>query len=136
MYLGRVFRAAFPNDNIAEDRDGAGLSKIMNNPDAYKPEHVEVAFQIYERSAKLVAASLAGLVKNLNSAYPGLKKVQVLAEGSLFWSKVKKNNASYVDMVNASLKELLKEMGLGNTEVVISQMENANLIGAAMSVLS
>lgn len=136
MYLGRVFRAAFPNDNIAEDMDGAGLSKMMNNPDAYKSEHVEVAFQIYERSAKLVAASLAGLVKNLNSAYPNLSKVQVLAEGSLFWSKVKKNNTSYVDMVNATLKELLKEMGLGKTEVVISQMENANLVGAAMSVLS
>ena len=108
----------------------------MNNPDTFKPEYVEVAFQIYERSAKLVAASIAGVVKNLNSAYPSLKKVQVLAEGSLFWSKVKKNNISYVDIVNATLKDLLKELGIGNTQVVISQMENANLIGAAMSVLS
>jgi hexokinase len=136
MYLGRVFRAAFPNENIDENIDAAGLSKIMNNPETFKPEYVEVAFQIYERSAKLVAASIAGVVKNLNSAYPSLKKVQVLAEGSLFWSKVKKNSASYVGIVNATLKELLQEMGMGNTEVVISQMENANLIGAAMSVLS
>lgn len=136
MYLGRVFRAAFPNENIDEDLDAAGLSKMMNNPEAFKPEYVEVAFQIYERSAKLVAASIAGVVMNLNSAYPSLKKIQVLAEGSLFWSKVKKNNASYVDMVNATLKELLSEAGMGDKEVVISQMENANLIGAAMSVLS
>jgi hexokinase len=136
MYLGRVFRAAFPNDAIDEDIDGAGLSKMMNNTGDYKPEYVEVAFQIYERSAKLVAASIAGVVMNLNSANPSLKKIQVLAEGSLFWSSVKKNDASYVDMVNVTLKELLREAGMGDKEVVISQMENANLIGAAMSVLS
>jgi hexokinase len=136
MYLGRVFRATFPNDNLPADLDGAGLSKMMNNPESYKPEYVEVAFQIYERSAKLVAASIAGVVANLNAAYPSLKRIQVLAEGSLFWSKVKTKNASYVDMVNACLKELLKEQGFGDKEVVISQMENANLIGAAMSVLS
>jgi hexokinase len=136
MYIGRVFRAAFPNDTFTEEIDGATLSKMMNNPDKYKPEYVEVAYQIYERSAKLVAASLAGLVINLNSAYPSLTKIQVLAEGSLFWSKVKTNNASYHGMVDACLKELLSELGLSKIKVQISQMENANLIGAAMSVLS
>ena len=136
MYLGQVFRAAFPNDAIDENMDGARLSRMMNNPETSKPEHVEVAFQIYERSAKLVAASIAGLVMNLNSAYPSLKKIQVLAEGSLFWSDVKTNNARYVNIVNACLKELLIEMGLGDKQVEISKIENANLIGAAMSVLS
>jgi len=136
MYLGRVFHAAFPNDPFDEFLDGAGLSRIMNHPEANNPEHVEVAFYIYQRSARLVAASIAGLVLNLNSAYPSLKKIQVLAEGSLFWSKVKTNDASYVGMVNTCLKELLIELGLGDKEVQISAMENANLIGAAMSVLS
>jgi hexokinase len=137
MYLGRVFRAVFPNDSsIDENIDAAGLSRMMNNPADYKPEHVEVAFQIYERSAKLVAASIAGVIINLNSAYPSLKKIQVLAEGSLFWSKVKTNNAAYVDMVRACLNDLLTDLKLGDKEVHISQMENANLIGAAMSVLS
>jgi hexokinase len=130
MYIGRVFRAAFPNDSIDENMDGVGLSRMMNNPGAYKPEYVETAFQIYERSAKLVAASIAGLVMNLNSAYPSLKKIQVLAEGSLFWSQVKINDASYSGMVNNCLKQLLIEMGLGGKEVQISKIENANLIGA------
>lgn len=94
MYLGRVFRAAFPNDNIDENLDGAGMSRMMNHPEDYPAEYVETAFQIYERSAKLVAASIAGLVMNLNNAYPALKRIQVLAEGSLFWSKVKYHNAS------------------------------------------
>ncbi|HEY3370625.1 MAG TPA: hypothetical protein VGK10_07250 [Prolixibacteraceae bacterium] len=136
MYIGRVFHAAFPNDPIEETIDGAGLSRMMNKPEAFKPEYVETAFWIYERSAKLVAASIAGLVMNLNSAYPSLKKIQVLAEGSLFWSQVKTNDASYERMVDACLVEILVEMGLGGIEVKISKIENANLIGAAMSVLS
>jgi hexokinase len=136
MYLGRVFRAAFPNDGLDINLDAAGLSRMMNNPEQYKLEYVETAFQIYERSAKLVAASIAGLVLNLNSAYPSVKRIQVLAEGSLFWSKVKTHDAKYVDMVNACLKELLAESGLSDTSVDISRIENANLIGAAMSVLS
>ncbi len=136
MYLGRIFRAVFPHDGLDINLDAAGLSKMMNNPDQYKLEYVETAFQIYQRSAKLVAASIAGLVLNLNTAYPSVKKIQVLAEGSLFWSKVKAHDAKYVDMVNASLKELLAESGLTDTVVDISRIENANLIGAAMSVLS
>jgi hexokinase len=136
MYLGRVFRAVFPNDGLDVNLDAAGLSRMMNNPEEYKLEYVETAFQIYQRSAKLVAASIAGLVLNLSSAYPSVKKIQVLAEGSLFWSKVKTHDAKYVDMVNASLKELLAESGLSDTVVDISRIENANLIGAAMSVLS
>ncbi|MBA4409825.1 MAG: hexokinase [Bacteroidota bacterium] len=135
MYLGRIFRAVFPNDGLDVNLDAAGLSKMMNNPEQFKLEYVETAFQIYERSAKLVAASLAGLVINLNSAYPSVKKVQVLAEGSLFWSKVKIHDTKYLDIVNATLKELISELGL-DTEVQVSHIENANLIGAAMSVLS
>lgn len=136
MYLGRVFRAAFPNDGLDINLDAAGLSRMMNNPEQYKLEYVETAFQIYERSAKLVAASIAGLIFNLNSAYPSVKKIQVLAEGSLFWSKVKTHDTKYVDIVNSCLKEMLAENGLGDKEVHISRIENANLIGAAMSVLS
>lgn len=135
MYLGRVFRAVYPNDGFDESLDAAALSRMMNNPADYKPEYVETAFQIYERSAKLVAASIAGLVLNLNSAYPSVKRIQVLAEGSLFWSKVKTNDAAFVNIVNATVKELLAEAGIEAT-VQISRIANANLIGAAMSVLS
>ena len=135
MYLGRVFRAVYPNDGFDGSLDAAALSRMMNNPPDYKPEYVETAFQIYERSAKLVAASIAGLVLNLNSAYPAVKTIQVLAEGSLFWSKVKTNDATFVNIVNATVKELLAESGI-DSSVQVSRIANANLIGAAMSVLS
>ncbi|HEX7585479.1 MAG TPA: hypothetical protein VF373_12380 [Prolixibacteraceae bacterium] len=136
MYLGRVFRAAFPNDQLDVELDAADLSRMMNNPESYKPEYSEVAFQIYERSAKLVAASITGLVLNLHSANPSVKTIQVLAEGSLFWSKVKIGNTSYVELVDACLKELLAELGMSDKKVQISRIDNANLIGAAMAVLS
>jgi hexokinase len=136
MYLGRVFKAAFPDEKLDENLSAADLSHMMNNPAEYKSEHVEVAFQIYERSAKLVAASIAGLVMNLHSASSAVKLVQVLAEGSLFWSRIKTGRPSYADIVNDHLAILLQKLDLPTIKVTVSQMENANLIGAAMAVLS
>jgi hexokinase len=136
MYLGRVFRAAFPGEKLDENLSAVDLSRMINNPFQNKEEYVETAYQIYERSAKLVAASLAGLVQNLRHANPKIKRVQVLAEGSLFWSRISTGKASYADVVNASLKEVLSALDLAEVEVTIAQMENANLIGAAMAVLS
>ena len=136
MYLGRVFMAAFPNEKFKEELSAVDLSRMINNPDQYKKEFVEVAWQIYERSAKLVAASIAGLVKNLKTANPATKKVQVLAEGSLFWSKIRTKKSSYAEMVDQQVNILMKDLGMADVNVKIAQMENANLIGAAMAVLS
>lgn len=136
MYLGRVFMAAFPNEKFDHVLDAADLSKMMNNPEQFKKEYVEVAFQIYERSAKLVAASIAGLVKNLKTADGSVKKVQVLSEGSLFWSSVKTGNTSYAAIVEKEVNSLVKDLNMSDVTVNIARMENANLIGAAMAVLS
>jgi hexokinase len=136
MYLGRVFRAAFPEEKLDENLSAVDLNRMINNPSQYKPDYVEVAYQIYERSAKLVAASIAGLVQNLHAANPAIKKVQVLAEGSLFWSQIKTGRASYSEIVDQQVNKLVKELGLPGISVKIAQMENANLIGAAMAVLS
>jgi hexokinase len=136
MYLGRVFMAAFPNDKFDEGFSAVDLTRMINNPSQYKSEYAEVAYQIYERSAKLVAASIAGLVKNLKTANSQVKKVQVLAEGSLFWSKIKTGKASYAEMVDVEVNKLVKDLGISGVNVKIAQMENANLIGAAMAVLS
>ncbi|MBN1145453.1 MAG: hexokinase [Bacteroidales bacterium] len=136
MYLGRVFMEAFPNDKFDEGFSAVNLTRMINNPGDSKPEYVEVAYQIYERSAKLVAASIAGLVKNLKAADPATKKVQVLAEGSLFWSKIKTGKASYAEMVDKYVNQLVKDLSMPDVTVKIARMENANLIGAAMAVLS
>jgi len=136
MYLGRVFMETFPNEKFKEELSAVDLTRMINNPDQFKREFVEVAYQIYERSAKLVSASIAGLVKNLKTADPTVKKVQVLAEGSLFWSKIRTGKASYAEMANAEVNKLVRDLGMADVSVKIAQMENANLIGAAMAVLS
>lgn len=136
MYLGRVFMEAFPDEKFEEELSAVDLTRMINNPDQYKKEFVEVAWQIYERSAKLVAASIAGLVKNLKMADPKVKKVQVLAEGSLYWSKIRTGKPSYAEMVDECVNSLVKDLDMPDVHVKIAQMENANLIGAAMAVLS
>jgi hexokinase len=136
MYLGRVFAASFPGEKFDDNLGAVDLTRMINNPSGHKAEHVETAFRIYERSAKLVAASIAGLVKNLKDADPSVKRVQVLAEGSLFWSRIKTSHPSYAEMVNDNLSKVIRNIGLPEVKVTISQMENANLIGAAMAVLS
>jgi hexokinase len=136
MYLGRVFAAAFPREKFDENLSAVDLTRMINNPSGQNAEQVEVAFCIYERSAKLVAASIAGLVKNLHAADSSVKRVHVLAEGGLFWSRIKTGRSSYAEMVNEHLASVLKQIGLQAIQVTISHMENANLIGAAMAVLS
>lgn len=136
MYLGRIFKEAFPNEKFDDDFSAVNLTRMINNPAGHKEEHVEAAYQIYERSAKLVAASISGVVKNLHACNPSLKKVQVLAEGSLFWSKIKTGRASFVEVVDLHVAKVLAELGIKGVEVKLSKMENANLIGAAMAVLS
>lgn len=135
MYLGRVFRAAFQSEKMDENLSAVDLTRMINDPSKHKAEHVEVAYQIYERSARLVAASLVGLSKNLREASPSVKRIQVLAEGGLFWSRIK-GRPSYAELVQKHVDALAKMMGFSDLAVTISQMENANLIGAAMAVLS
>lgn len=136
MYLGRIFKAAFPNEHFADEMDAERLTYIINHPDEYKNDYVEVASQIYERSASLVAASLAGIIKSLHEVDSSTKHIQIVAEGSLFWSTVNEEKLSYSVVVKTCLNELLKKLDMGEKDVVISKIENANLIGAAMAVLS
>jgi hexokinase len=136
MYLGRVFRAAVPDADFNEKLDAASLTYMIKHPGDYKKDYVELAYHIYERSAKLIAASLAGLVISLHEVNPSIKRIQILAEGSLFWSTLNEGQLNYSEIVTTCLDELINELGLGKKEVVISKIENANLIGAAIAVLS
>ena len=84
MYLGKVFTALFPEDGFNENFDAKSLTDLINKPDKNKKKHVRAARRIYKRSAKLVAASLAGLVAVMVSHDPTIKKVCLTAEGKSF----------------------------------------------------
>ena len=135
MYLGKVFTALFPEDGFDEKFDAKALTDLINNPEKNKKKHVRAARRIYKRSAKLVAASLAGLVAVMVSHDPTIKKVCLTAEGSLFWSKVK-NCKEYNKLVSKYLKELLPELGHEDVKVKVTEIHNANLIGSAVAALS
>ncbi len=135
MYLGKVFTALFPKDGFDENFDSKALTDLINKPDKYKKKHIKAARSIYKRSAKLVAASLAGLVSVMVAHDPAIKKVCLTAEGSLFWSKVK-DCKEYNKLVSKNLKVILEELGHEDVKVKVVGIHNANLIGSAVAALS
>lgn len=135
MYLGEILKAAFPLDEFEQDFDARKLTMMMNYPDAYKEKYVHVARWIYQRSAQLVAASLAGLILVLYSHDHSISKIRLVAEGSLFWSTNKKGK-SYKSLVMDELQILLNEFGLNDIRVFVDEIDNANLIGTAVAALS
>ena len=135
MYLGDILKAAFPLEEFEEKFDARKLTAIMNYPDIHKDIYVQVAHWIYNRSAQLVAASLAGLIALLKSYNRDIHRVCLIAEGSLFWSESRKDK-SYNILVMEKLQELLRELELEDVEVHINSMDNANLIGTGIAALS
>lgn len=135
MYLGEILKAVYPFDEFEEKFDAQKLTNIMGYPDIHKERYVRVARWIYERSAKLVAASLAGLILVMVSHNPAIKKIRLIAEGSLFWSEDRKG-VDYKDIVIVELHRLLGSFGHKDVKVDIHHMENANLIGSAIAALS
>lgn len=135
MYLGEILKATFPLEEFEQDFDARKLAMIMNYPDIYKEKYVQVARWIYQRSAQLVAASLAGLIQVLHSHDHSIKKIRLVAEGSLFWSSNKKGK-SYKNIVMDELQILLNEFGLNDVRVAVDEISNANLIGTAIAALS
>ena len=118
-----------------EKFDARKLTAIMNYPDIHKDIYVQVAHWIYNRSAQLVAASLAGLIVLLKSYNRDIHRVCLIAEGSLFWSESRKDK-NYNILVMEKLQELLRELELEDVEVHINSMDNANLIGTGIAALS
>ena len=135
LYIGQILREVFPKDGFDDQTDGKALTDIINAPDKNKKKHVKVAKAIYRRSAKLVAASLAGLIDLLAAHDKSIRKVRITAEGSLFWSEVS-GCKDYNKVVKNTLKDLLSEMGHKKVKVNIANIESANMIGSGIAALS
>ncbi len=135
MYLGKILEAVFPDKQFEKGFDARNLNNMINYPDIYKEEYVKVARWIYQRSAHLVAASLAGSTLTLLKQNPDLKKICLMAEGSLFWSTVRNDN-SFKELVSGTLDDLLAALGYKDICVNIIKVDNANLIGSAIAGVS
>jgi hexokinase len=141
MYLGRILEMVFSTDEFEQNFDASKLTAMMSYPSMYKQKYVEVSHQIYERSAKLVAASLVGLILVLaENNDKAISDIRLSAEGSLFWSTDRNvRNASFIsykDRVIAELQTLLKAFGHNNISIHVEKRDEANLIGSAIAALS
>ena len=128
-YLGEMYKTVFMNEKIPYNFDGGDLSNIINNPDKNPKNHVDIANWVYNRSALLVAASLAGLAQVLVKQNDKIKNIYLAADGSVFWSN------DYEKQVEAELKKLLPagvKMKISEKE----KMNEPNLIGSAIAALS
>lgn len=135
MYLGDILKATFPLEEFEEKFDAQKLTAIMNYPDIYKEVYRQVAQWIYRRSAHLIAASLTGLIMLLKSYNKEIRRICLVAEGSLFWSENRKDK-NYNSIVMEKLRELCSLFGLEDVKVDIKSMNNANLIGTGIAALS
>ena len=122
----------------------AGEAAADHNKPKYKTLSAEELAKIEEKKRrkkaaelgiKLVAASLTGLIMLLKSYNKDIRKVCLVAEGSLFWSENRKDK-NYNILVMEKLRELLQLFGLKDIEVDIKSMNNANLIGTGIAALS
>jgi len=132
-YLGEIFKMVFCEEKIKYDFDGGDLAKMIRNPDEYSEEKVAVARWIEDRSAKLVAASLAGLVQVLVAQEKSIKNICLAADGSVFWSKHQNNKPYYKELVAKELQNLLPA---GVSVAIIDEMSDPNLVGSAIAALS
>ncbi|MDR1763042.1 MAG: hexokinase [Dysgonamonadaceae bacterium] len=141
MYLGRLLEFVFSCDEMEANFDAEKLTRIMSYPDMYKHKYVKASHAVYERSAKLVAASLAGLIFKMAEANPEITDVRLAAEGSLFWSKDQKGDRNvkftpYKDKVLEELYLILKEANMEKIIVHVEEISHANLIGSGIAALS
>lgn len=132
-YLGEMFKTVFMDQKIKYNFDGGDLAHVINNPTQYPDEQVKVAKAIQERSAKLVAASIAGLTQVLAAQNAAVKKIGLAADGSVFWSKDARQQYGYKKMLAETLLQLLPE---GLSVTVLPEMCEPNLIGSAIAALS
>lgn len=128
-YLGEIFRTTFMFEKIKSDFDGGDLSGIINNPEKHSKEHADAANWIYSRSAKMVAASLAGLVQVIVAQNSEVKEIYLAADGTVFWSN------DFEQQVDEELKNLLP-LGVTMTISEREKMSEPNLIGSAIAALS
>jgi len=127
-YLGRIFKAAFPDSRFDPASGSRGVSEIAAKGDKNDEQSI-IAGQILERSSKLVAASLAGLIKVISRS-KSLNSVRIVAEGSLIWGA-----EDFADVTRTSLDRLLSDLGLTDIRVDLCRIDNANLIGSAIAAL-
>ncbi len=130
VYLAKLLKLAHPASDIDVSLGSKAVVEKAYAPTPSDLAEQQWAKQILTRSAKLVAASLAGLITVLNETHPQ-HRVCIAAEGGLFWG-----DPEYKQRTQATLTMLLEALGLPGVTVDFFSLSNANLLGSAVAALS
>ncbi|MFO7838504.1 MAG: hypothetical protein R6X08_03250 [Desulfosalsimonadaceae bacterium] len=130
-YLAELFRLAMPEGSMDASRGAAAVFERAYGPAAALDVESRLARQIVERSARLTAAALAGVIQMLAANRTDLKKVGICAEGSVFWG-----HSAYRETAEKALSEVLHAMGADGVEPVFFSVPHANLLGGAIAGLA
>ncbi len=126
-YLGRLLALAHPEMEMDTERGAQLLVELAAS--GTRGVAGETANAILRRSARLVAASICGLL--LCRFGTGCEfSARILAEGSLFWKA-----PGYKEEVERVLATLPSQLGLRCT-VQVAASPNANIMGTALAALS
>lgn len=130
VYLAKVLKLACPESSVDVAVGAKAVVDVAYKTGNPASKEYELAHQILQRSANLVAASLAGTIDVLASAH-SCKKIGIVAEGGLFWGC-----PDYKKWTDAALRSVLDAMGHSQIAFEIVSVENANLTGSAVGALS
>jgi hexokinase len=128
MYLGRIFALAHPNIEFEPESGAEGLVGFIES--SADNDLKNSAISLYKRSAQLVAAQISGLA-SVYRQQRGITNLRVVAEGGLAHSAI--SSLTYFECLNTFVSSILQSKGLEKLEVEIVQIDNANLIGAAIA---
>ena len=134
MYLGRIFKSVFPKSLFDPETGARGLADLIDRQADTDTAQVATARRLYDRSARMTAASLAGLIRMLSDQQI-LKRVRIVAEGGLIRSRIDKK-IFFLSRVEETLRLLLNELDLIDIDVEFVRTENATLIGTAIAALA
>lgn len=123
-YISKLFTTLFPQYVRKEALVSDDLLYISTHPHEYPNEYATVAVNILRRSARFVAATLAGMVLELRKYNPLLRKVCLSAEGVLFHSAITQTE-SYSDCVMDELYAILADFGY--TDIGVNMEEQMAL---------
>lgn len=129
-YLARLAALCMPDTDLDAGSGAAGVFEKAFGGAAGSTEEKELARAVVDRSARLVAASLAGAILFLADLRP-LKSFSITAEGGLFHG-----HPVYRETVEHVLEAVLAELDRPGLSFEIRQVPHATLLGAAIAGLS
>ncbi|MDY6824955.1 MAG: hypothetical protein SWH68_14340 [Thermodesulfobacteriota bacterium] len=134
VYLPYLFKMARPESEVNPELGSAALFQKAfaepSPPDEKSAAEAEIALQLIQRSASLIAAALAGAISILVNA-TAADRVTITAEGGLFHA-----HPRYRAITTATLETLLSSMGMAEIHAEIQTVTDANLKGCAMAGLA